>query len=81
MAVGLLEAKCMRWLSIEEPLYDAEPKQMLCVLSVIVELRDIVGMRLLLELQLMQRSMVRRRFLLGGEIRKEIHLSCHESTA
>lgn len=64
MAVGLLEAMCMRWwFSIDEPLYDAEPKQRLCVLSVIVELRDIVGMRLLLELQLMHRSIVRRRFL------------------
>lgn len=70
IAVGLLEAMCIRWLSIE-PLYDADPKQMLGVLSVIVELRDIVGMRLRFELQLMQRSMVKRRFLFGGKAQHE----------
>lgn len=69
MAVGLFKAMCMRWFSIDEPLYDAEPKQMLCVLSVIVELRDIVGMRLRLELQLMQRSIVRSRFLYKKKIK------------
>lgn len=69
MAVGLLKAMCMRWFSIDEPLYDAEPKQMLCVLSVIVELRDIVGIRLRLELQLMQRSIVRSRFLFKNKIK------------
>lgn len=65
IAVGLLVAMCIRWwVSIGEPLYDADPKQMLGVLSVIVELRDIVGIKLRFELQLMHRSIVSNRFLL-----------------